>query len=361
MVEATRMSFIDVHLSVEPRFNDQQPATKRVMATDFTTFIGEATAFGKANGIKAKKCQVSYKEGENWVVVEDETALEAAYASASHSNNKITFSIKSQKGQNRRGPKAKKDKIRVKFIPKRAFKNLIDSQEESEYLGLFKRLIASEAQITVSQSASALEESKDSCQVPMEFVTRLMKGFTGSKGEQAGFVFRPENGQSDQTPSGQETPNPPTEEEVIAIFQTKIGEWRQWAKQKPEELAKRIEWCSNYLTNYNPDGSQKWMHARAVCQRKPEQTLSFSPGATQTIELEILNDTYWPWANGSILTLADQQPCGETIPIGDFTVNIEERVMGKESTTLQVPLKMPQNFAAVNGKEYEIALSMRDC
>ena len=35
--------------------------------------------------------------------------------------------------------------------------------------------------------------------------------------------------------------------------------------------------------------------------------------------------------------------------------------MGKESTTLSVPLTMPQNFAAVNGKEYEIALTLRDC
>ena len=97
------------------------------MASDFATIFGQAKELGAANGIKEKNCQVSYKEGENWVVVEDDSALETAYASASRSNNKITFSIKSKKGH-KGGPRAKKDKNnKVKFIPKRAFKNLIDS------------------------------------------------------------------------------------------------------------------------------------------------------------------------------------------------------------------------------------------
>ena len=60
------------------------------------------------------------------MLVEDDSALETAYASASRSNNKITFSIKSKKGQ-KKGPRAKKDTVKVKSIPKRAFKNLIDS------------------------------------------------------------------------------------------------------------------------------------------------------------------------------------------------------------------------------------------
>ena len=132
MVEATRMNFIDVTLSVEPKFEDQNPVTKRVTASDFATIFGQAKELGAANGIKEKKCQVSYKEGENWVVIEDDSVLETAYASASRSNNKITLTIKSKKGQ-KGGPRGKKDKVKgVKSIPKKAFKNLIDSQEESE-------------------------------------------------------------------------------------------------------------------------------------------------------------------------------------------------------------------------------------
>ena len=67
-----------------------------------------------------------YNDGENWVIVEDEQDLELAYACASRSDNKITFTISSMKGQ-KRGPKAerkKKEKFMGKSVPRWAFRTL---------------------------------------------------------------------------------------------------------------------------------------------------------------------------------------------------------------------------------------------
>ena len=49
-----------------------------------------------------------------------------------------------------------------------------------------------------------------------------------------------------------------------------------------------------------------WKEARAVCLRKPEEVLQIAPGMTQIVEIEVQNDTYWPWKAGCTLTLADE-------------------------------------------------------
>ena len=79
---------------------------------------------------------------------------------------------------------------------------------------------------------------------------------------------------------------------------------------------------------------------------------------TQIIELEVLNDTYWPWKAGCTLTLADEQP-GDEIPIDIFSVPIEQEVKGKASTTVSVPLTMAMHMVADDEKEYEVALTFR--
>jgi len=45
-------------------------------------------------------------------------------------------------------------------------------------------------------------------------------------------------------------------------------------------------------------GKQPWKQARAVIKRKPEEVLELAPGMTQIVEIEVFNDTYWPWKNG---------------------------------------------------------------
>ena len=124
-------------------------------------------------------------------------------------------------------------------------------------------------------------------------------------------------------------------------FQKKMGKWGEWAKNNPEEFQNKMQWCGNKMSEWgewaknNPEEFQNkmqncgnkwnkngWKEARAVCTRKPEQVLQIAPGMTQIVELEVLNDTYWPWKTGCTLTLADEQP-GDEMPIDIFSVPIE--------------------------------------
>ena len=150
MVQANR-SNLEVQLSVDLSAQNKDSVTKRVSASDFATILGEAKAYGAANGMKYKHCHMRYNDGENWVIVEDEQDLELAYAVASRSDNKITFTISSMKGQ-KRGPKAerkKKEKFMGKSVPRWAFKNLVTDEQDNSYLELFKQIIQSEAELTV--------------------------------------------------------------------------------------------------------------------------------------------------------------------------------------------------------------------
>ena len=250
----------------------------------------------------------------------------------------------------KREKREKRDK--VSRIPRKAFKNLIDNPNDSEQLEAFKNLIQSQAPPTIVQApqdASIVEERKDSSQVTMQFVNKLMRGIKVARGGRRAREGR------DQVDQAQENLS---EEQVIELFQKKIGEWRLWATRKPDLFQKTLEWCDYYFRNYDP--TWNWKDARAVCQRKPEGVLQFAPGMTQTIELEVLNDTYWPWAADCILNLADEQPCGNELPIDAFSVNIEEKVKGKTSTTVSVPLTMAQSTAVDVTKEYEIMLTFRN-
>ena len=53
----------------------------------------------------------------------------------------------------------------------------------------------------------------------------------------------------------------------------------QYAKQKQE---------------FDKEG-KSWNQLRAVLQKKPEGVIEASPGQTVFEEIEILNDTFWPW------------------------------------------------------------------
>ena len=138
----------------------------------------------------------------------------------------------------------------------------------------------------------------------------------------------------------------------------KMGEWSEWAKQNPEEFQKKMQWCSNPQNWKNFNGKHGWKEARAVCTRKPEQALQIAPGMTQIIELDVLNDTHWPWKSGCTLTLADEQP-GDEMPIEIFSLPIEQEVRGKSSATVQVPITMAQHMIADDDKEYEVVLTFR--
>ena len=91
--------------------------------------------------------------------------------------------------------------------------------------------------------------------------------------------------------------------------------------------------------------------------RKPEQVIEIIPGFTENVELEILNDTYWPWKAGCTLTLADDQPSNE-LPIDIFSLPVDE-VRGKAKAKFTVPLTVADHMTPDDNAEYEVNLTFR--
>jgi len=78
---------------------------------------------------------------------------------------------------------------------------------------------------------------------------------------------------------------------------------------------------------------------------------------TEIIEIEVLNDTYWPWKPNCTLTLADEQPSFE-LPIDVFSVPVEQEVKGKATATFSVPLTAAHHMIA-DDRVHEVALTFR--
>jgi hypothetical protein len=79
---------------------------------------------------------------------------------------------------------------------------------------------------------------------------------------------------------------------------------------------------------------------------------------TEIVEIEVLNDTYWPWKPNCTLTLADEQPSFE-LPIDVFSVPVEQEVKGKATATFSVPLTAAHHMVEDDNKVYEVALTFR--
>ena len=76
---------------------------------------------------------------------------------------------------------------------------------------------------------------------------------------------------------------------------------------------------------------------RAVVQVKPESMFEISPGSTTFADIQIFNDTYWPWKKGCKLAF-DTREVMTDCPIEPVCVTIAEKVKGKQPFNLSVPL-----------------------
>lgn len=87
-------------------------------------------------------------------------------------------------------------------------------------------------------------------------------------------------------------------------------------------------WDKNMHAQYTKAGADgeyvqhSWNAQRAVVQKKPEGVLEGCPGTALIEDLEILNDTFWPWKRGCVLTLHEEQSFTEC-PIEIINVPIE--------------------------------------
>lgn len=90
--------------------------------------------------------------------------------------------------------------------------------------------------------------------------------------------------------------------------------------------------------NWGADGEgNSWKTQRAKLITKPESVLNACPGTSLIEEIEVLNDTYWPWKQGCSLTLADEQSFTEN-PIEIINVPVDQEVKGKTTMKMSVAL-----------------------
>jgi len=101
--------------------------------------------------------------------------------------------------------------------------------------------------------------------------------------------------------------------DTMAKFSEHAKDW------KPEMNANDGQgfkpWCGNA-------GGENWNTLRAKIVSKPEHVLEAYPGTSLIEEIEVLNDTYWPWKAGCTLTLSDEQSF-DVCPIEPFSIPVE--------------------------------------
>lgn len=101
----------------------------------------------------------------------------------------------------------------------------------------------------------------------------------------------------------------------------------------PEDLKQKCKEFSGQKGGFGGcHGRRDWKEVRAIIKRKPDEVIQLTPGVTKFVEIEVLNDTHWPWKYGCVLTLADDQVEAE-IPIQTFSLPIDQEVRGKQTAT----------------------------
>lgn len=118
--------------------------------------------------------------------------------------------------------------------------------------------------------------------------------------------------------------------------------------------------CNNmkFKNNWNFEGKKDWKNARAVCQKKPEGVIELQPGKTEIVDIEVLNDTNWPWKPSCWLTLSDEQNFDQC-PIEVFKLPVEQEVKGNGTATFKIPLTMAQTIVADENKVYDVSFTFR--
>ena len=84
------------------------------------------------------------------------------------------------------------------------------------------------------------------------------------------------------------------DEEIKAKFDSFRAEWNSIKDERAN-------------TDKNVRSRNDWREARAVCTRKPEEVISIAKGSSAIAEIEVLNDTYWPWKFNCTVTPCDKQ------------------------------------------------------
>ena len=100
--------------------------------------------------------------------------------------------------------------------------------------------------------------------------------------------------------------------------------------------------------------NQAFNEQRAIIQEKPEDVIEIAVGSTQQAEIQVFNDTYWPWKKGcKLASEIEQVGC----PIEPISVLIEDQVRGKQPLKISVPLTIKADYAGSDNSVHMIKLA----
>lgn len=133
---------------------------------------------------------------------------------------------------------------------------------------------------------------------------------------------------------------------------------RKMQEQNPEEWA-NIKQEYAKASKIIRDNRLAANRARAVIVRKPEDTINLALGQKTDIEVEVLNDTHWPWRFNCTLGLAKEQT-EANLPVMVLNCPIQDNVMGKSKFTVRAPLSVSANANIVADKVYSVNLAFFD-
>ena len=139
----------------------------------------------------------------------------------------------------------------------------------------------------------------------------------------------------------------PEIKQLITDFVEKMG-------AKSDDVEKHFD---KYLNKANKTkNAGNYMQKRAVIVKKPENVIEAAAGQNMITEIEILNDTFWPWKQGCILALADEQ--SDDVPIELNHTSIDMIIGAKQEQKIEIPFTVLNNIVA-SDRVYNIALSFK--
>ena len=97
--------------------------------------------------------------------------------------------------------------------------------------------------------------------------------------------------------------NEPPVQHMVHAFMETLGDKtpEQWLQEQKDLKAQN-------RPRRTRENKGIWKKMRGTVQAKPEGVIEVAPGQTKAVEIQVLNDTHFPWKAGYTVGLAGEQP-----------------------------------------------------
>lgn len=128
-------------------------------------------------------------------------------------------------------------------------------------------------------------------------------------------------------------------------------EWKEKHGDDWHQMKK--EWRNQHCGDFKGGFKMR----RAVLMKKIEEEIQCMPGCVQLLEIEVQNQTNWPWKQGCFLSLASEVD-QDTMPIELINVPVDQKVDANQTYKITVPICVLESAKPTDGL-YEFSLRFR--